>query len=133
MFHTGTDFAGVPVGTPIRAIGRGTVKESYLEPERKGNYVVISHFPGVDSRYLHMDSRAVAVGDKVKSRQVIGTLGNTGITTGPHLHIEIRLFNIALPPLLFLLPGRLLQKTGFYKFVDSIGSGAGSVVSGGKD
>jgi murein DD-endopeptidase MepM/ murein hydrolase activator NlpD len=119
MFHTGTDFAGKPVGTPIRAIAAGTVKESYLEPERKGNYIVVSHFPGLDSRYLHMNSRAVAAGEKVKSHQVIGTLGNTGISTGPHLHIEFRLFGIPLPPLPFLLPGVIFQYVGLYKIIDS--------------
>jgi murein DD-endopeptidase MepM/ murein hydrolase activator NlpD len=126
-FHTGTDY-GLPTGSPVRSIGRGTVKESSFN-ERHGNYIIIGHLPHIDSRYLHLDTLNVKKGEKVNSHTVIGAVGNTGISTGEHLHFEIRLFNMPLPPLLFLIPGRIFQAVGGYRLVDSIVNKAESLAA----
>jgi murein DD-endopeptidase MepM/ murein hydrolase activator NlpD len=81
--HKGTDFAA-PVGTPIMATADGTVTKS----ERKranGNYVKIRHNSTYDTQYLHMKKRNVKVGDYVRQGDVIGWVGMTGNTGGPHV------------------------------------------------
>jgi len=81
--HKGTDFAG-SVGTPILATADGTVTKS----ERKGgngNYVKIRHNGTYETQYLHMQKRSVRVGDFVRQGDVIGTIGMTGNTGGPHV------------------------------------------------
>lgn len=81
--HLGTDFAA-PVGTPIMSTANGTViKSSYTRGN--GNYVKVKHNATYSTQYLHMKKRAVKVGDVVKQGQVIGYIGMTGHTTGPHV------------------------------------------------
>ena len=81
--HKGTDFAA-PIGTPIMATANGTV----IESQRKGgngNYVKIKHNGTFTTQYLHMQKRLVKVGDFVKQGDIIGTIGMTGNTGGPHV------------------------------------------------
>ncbi|MEC6795836.1 murein DD-endopeptidase MepM [Photobacterium sp. S4TG1] len=85
--HNGTDFA-VPVGTTILAAGDGVVVKSRYHP-LAGNYIVIKHGREHMTRYLHLSKRQVKVGDKVKMGQRIAKSGNTGRSTGPHLHFEL--------------------------------------------
>ena len=81
--HKGTDFAA-PIGTPIRATASGTVtKSSYTRSN--GRYVKIKHNATYSTQYLHMDKRAVKVGQFVKQGDYIGTVGMTGKTSGPHV------------------------------------------------
>lgn len=81
--HLGTDFAA-PIGTPIMSTANGTVtKSSYTSGN--GNYVKVKHNATYSTQYLHMKKRAVKVGDVVKQGQVIGYIGTTGHTTGPHV------------------------------------------------
>jgi len=116
-FHTGSDI-GAPTGTPIRSISWGTVKETGHD-ERGGNYVYISHLSLIETRYLHLDSISVTAGQQVDASQLIGTMGNTGISTGSHLHYEIRVLGLPLPPHALCLPGRLVDTVGGYKFLQS--------------
>ncbi len=81
--HKGTDFAA-PVGTPIMATANGTVSES-ARRGGNGNYVKIRHNPTYSTQYLHMSRRAVKVGDYVNQGDVIGYVGMTGNTAGPHV------------------------------------------------
>ena len=115
-FHTGTDIA-LPTGTPVNSTSWGTVKEIGFG-ERSGNYIIISHFPGTESRYLHLDSINVNRGNRVSPRTIIGTVGNTGISTGSHLHFEIRVLGTPLPPYILVLPGRIVQRIGGYRLLD---------------
>ena len=88
MPHQGTDF-GSPVGTPIGASSFGTV--SFLGPAgAAGNLVKIMHPGGIETGYAHMSrfAEGLKVGDKVKRMQLIGYVGNTGRSTGPHLHFS---------------------------------------------
>ena len=122
VLHPGTDIA-LPTGAPVNSTSWGTVKEIGFH-ERYGNYIVISHLPVIDSRYMHLDSMRVSIGAEVNPQTIIGTVGNTGLSTGSHLHFEIRLLGIPLPPYLLCFPGRIAQRLGVYRFVDSMMAGS---------
>ena len=94
--HNGLDLAGA-IGTPLAAAAAGKV---VFADERiiTGNSIVIAHMPGLFSLYYHLDTRDVHVGEIVAAGQRIGTLGNSGLATGPHLHWEIRAFGVAIDP-----------------------------------
>ncbi|WP_327351926.1 M23 family metallopeptidase [Streptomyces sp. NBC_01304] len=87
-YHTGTDFV-VPSGTPVKAIGEGTVVSAGWSGSY-GNEVVIQHADGHYSQYAHMTSLNVATGQSVDGGTQIGLSGSTGNSTGPHLHFEVR-------------------------------------------
>jgi murein DD-endopeptidase MepM/ murein hydrolase activator NlpD len=118
FFHTGTDI-GLPTGAPVYATSWGTVQETGFT-ERNGNYIKIAHLPGIESRYLHLDSVNVTRGQKLSPQNRIGIVGNTGLSTGSHLHFEIRVLGIPLPPYVICIPGRIMQKIGVYKIADSL-------------
>ena len=95
--HNGVDFA-VPVGSDVYAVAAGTVTQS----ERRGSYghlVVIRHRNGWESRYAHLDKRLVKQGQRVEAGQRVAESGNTGRSTGPHLHLELRKSGKAIDPL----------------------------------
>jgi len=117
IFHVGTDIA-LPTGAPVNSFSWGTVKETGVT-DRDGNYIVISHLPGVISKYLHLNTVIAAEGQKITPLDLIGTVGNTGVSTGSHLHFEIRIFGLPLPPYFLCIPGRIMQKIGAYEFIDS--------------
>ena len=117
-FHPGTDIA-LPTGAPINPVSWGTVRRIGYD-ERHGNYVFISHLRGIESRYSHLDTVTVEEGQKVSPSAIIGTVGNTGLSSGSHLHYEKRVWGVPLPPYFLGLPGLLLQKTGIHKIVDTL-------------
>lgn len=86
--HTGLDFAA-PSGTPIRSVANGQVTSTGYDGAY-GNKTVITLEDGTEVWYCHQTSFAVSPGDQVSGGQVIGTVGSTGNSTGPHLHLEIR-------------------------------------------
>lgn len=86
-FHTGVDLAG-PQGTPIVASRAGTVTAATYN-SGSGYYVTINHHDGFSTSYMHMTHYIVSPGDKVTAGQVIGYMGSTGVSTGPHLHFNI--------------------------------------------
>ena len=86
--HTGIDIPA-PGGTPIQACKSGQVVPSAYHYSY-GNYVVIDHGNGNSTLYAHMSSRAVSEGQMVSQGQTIGAVGDTGNTSGPHLHYEVR-------------------------------------------
>ena len=86
--HTGIDIPA-PGGTPIQACKSGQVVTSAYHYSY-GNYVVIDHGNGNSTLYAHMSSRAVSEGQMVSQGQTIGAVGDTGNTSGPHLHYEVR-------------------------------------------
>jgi len=84
---------GAAKGTPIRAAAAGTViiaRSNGAWNGGYGNYIVISHAHGVQTLYAHMTSAAVSSGTQVSAGQVIGYVGSTGLSTGAHLHFEVR-------------------------------------------
>ena len=85
--HEGNDFA-TPVGTPVHSMSTGTVTFAGWE-SGYGNKVEITYWDGTLSVYAHLSSISVSVGDKVDPGEVVALSGNTGHSTGPHLHLEI--------------------------------------------
>lgn len=86
-FHHGIDLKA-PTGTPVYASADGTVKMVTTEP-KWGNRVAITHEGGYKTLYGHMNGFAVKRGQSVKAGDIIGYVGSTGQSTGPHLHFEI--------------------------------------------
>ena len=99
--HSGIDIA-VPVGTPVKAIAEGKVIAANGGMRGYGNGVFIDHGyingKRVVSEYGHLSGFSVKAGDKVKQGQVVAKSGNTGVSTGPHLHLTIRENNIPVNP-----------------------------------
>lgn len=98
--HYGNDY-GVPTGTEVRSCAEGKVvmAENRIST---GWSIVIEHLPGLYSLYYHLDSMNVKEGDMVKSGDLIGKSGSTGLATGPHLHWEMRLNMCAVRPEFFM-------------------------------
>lgn len=99
--HTGIDLAA-PTGTPIYAtadgvIGRADWYSSY------GLYISINHGASMETRYAHLSRLAVAAGDNVKKGDLIGYVGSTGRSTGPHLHYEVRVDGLAVNPIPYMV------------------------------
>jgi len=100
IFHTGIDFAG-GIGTPILAPGGGIVV--YSAPlELRGNTVILDHGLGIMTAYFHFSELSVNVGDKVEAGQQIGLGGNTGLSSGAHLHWDLRINGVAVDGLPWL-------------------------------
>ncbi len=99
-FHAGLDFKG-PHGAPIYSAARGRV--SFVgRRSGYGNCVEVDHGNGVVTRYAHMSAFRTRVGKKVNAGEVIGAIGSTGRSTGPHLHFEVRINDRAVNPRPFL-------------------------------
>ena len=98
--HPGIDIVA-PLGSPVIATASGIVlKASYSE--RFGNQVLIDHNGQYRTLYGHLDRIFVKPGDKVKKGEIIGSVGTSGLSTGPHLHYEVFLKNARIDPLLFV-------------------------------
>ena len=98
--HKGLDFKG-GIGAPIHAAASGKIsfagrKSGY------GNVIEITHGNGLMTRYAHMSAFRAKVGQRVAAGDVIGAIGNTGRSTGPHLHFEVHVNNRAVNPRPFL-------------------------------
>ena len=98
--HAGLDMAG-NIGLKIYATGDGVVTTARLNVHGYGKEIEIDHGFGYASRYGHLSKILVKQGDKVKRGQLIGELGSTGRSTGPHLHYEVRFHDTPLNPLLY--------------------------------
>jgi len=97
--HAGVDFKS-SVNSPVYATADGKVNAAGWEGAY-GRMVEIIHDNGVATRYAHLSSITVAVGDKVRRGDMVGRLGNTGRSTGPHLHYETRVKGRAVDPVRF--------------------------------
>ena len=98
VFHAGLDFPA-PAGAPVRAAGFGTVVAAGYDASGWGNMVVIGHRFGLRTLYAHLSTIAVSAGQSVGVGQRIGTVGSTGRSSGPHLHLELRLRGANIDPL----------------------------------
>ncbi|NUM32548.1 MAG: M23 family metallopeptidase [Bacteroidetes bacterium] len=87
-FHEGMDFTS-PVGTDVIATGNGVVESIEMKQWGYGNNIVINHGYGYKTRYAHLSKFKVKRGQKIKRGQLIALVGNTGKSTGPHLHYEV--------------------------------------------
>ncbi len=99
--HRGIDIAARP-GTPIIAPAAGVVTY-YKFNGGFGRYLKLNHGYGTVTHYGHLSKAAVKVGQKVKRGDIIGYVGNTGLSTGPHLHYEVYVNNLAINPMKYIL------------------------------
>lgn len=102
--HAGTDFAA-PVGTPIYATADGVVTEAGWS-SGYGRLIKIQHEFGIETRYAHLNAIRVEVGQRVSRGQRIGDMGNSGRSTGPHLHYEVRVGGEPVNPMIYIRAGR---------------------------
>ena len=95
--HYGLDFAA-PEGTPINAMLDGVVTLAESDLYFTGGTIIFDHGHGVSTLYMHLNELKVSLGQKVKQGEIIGTVGKTGRSTGPHLDIRLNWFNVKLDP-----------------------------------
>jgi len=88
QFHYGMDFTA-PIGTSVYSTGDGIVKDVQSIGGGYGRWILIDHGFGYQTMYAHLNGFKVKIGDHVKRGQVIGSVGNSGTSTGPHLHYEV--------------------------------------------
>lgn len=103
--HKGIDYA-LPLGTPVLAAADGIVEKAGVDNTGYGNVIIIRHLWTDGTVYAHLRNWSVQVGQKVKAGEVIGYSGNTGNSTGPHLHFEYRTvcndYKSAIDPEIFM-------------------------------
>jgi murein DD-endopeptidase MepM/ murein hydrolase activator NlpD len=118
--HKGIDF-GVPIGTPVMAAGAGTV-QLVGRLGGYGNYVRINHGNGYSTAYGHLSRFAPGIhtGSRVRQGQIVAFSGNSGMSTGPHLHYEILSSGTQVNPLkVKVAMGRKLGGKDLHRFLDS--------------
>lgn len=101
-FHTGLDLAA-PEGTPIAAVFYGKVTK-VGEGDSWGKYVLVEHSDGFETFYCHLSEIYVEKGAVIRQGETVGLVGSTGMSTGPHLHFEVRINGIRVDPELLLYP-----------------------------
>jgi murein DD-endopeptidase MepM/ murein hydrolase activator NlpD len=102
--HAGADFAG-PIGTPIYATADGVVTKAGWS-SGYGRLVKIQHEFGIETRYAHLNKMRVSVGQRVSRGQRIADMGNSGRSTGPHLHYEVRVGGAPVNPMIYIRAGQ---------------------------
>ena len=102
--HAGTDFAG-PIGTPVYATADGVVTHAGWS-SGYGRLIKIQHDFGIETRYAHLNAMDVRVGQRVSRGDRIGALGNSGRSTGPHLHYEVRESGNPVNPMNYIRAGQ---------------------------
>lgn len=102
-FHEGLDFPS-PTGTPVMSAADGVVTSAYFHVQY-GNMLDVDHGNDITTRYAHVSRFRVKVGDIVKRGQHVADVGSTGRSTGPHLHFEVRVRQVAQDPKKFLALG----------------------------
>jgi murein DD-endopeptidase MepM/ murein hydrolase activator NlpD len=99
--HKGVDLAGA-TGTPVYATADGLVSKAERFSSY-GNYIQIEHGGEMQTRYAHLSGYAIKAGDRVRKGDLIGYIGSTGRSTGPHLHYEVRVAGEAVNPIPYML------------------------------
>ncbi|HEY4024943.1 MAG TPA: M23 family metallopeptidase [Candidatus Dormibacteraeota bacterium] len=87
-FHSGVDMAA-PAGTAVHAAAAGRARVAW-SPGGYGRFVILDHGAGISTLYAHLESTGLLSGDDVQAGAEIGRVGSTGLSTGPHLHFEVR-------------------------------------------
>lgn len=99
--HSGMDIAG-EMGDPVYSALDGKVKECRYDGSY-GNKILLQHEDGIETIYGHLSKFEVKVGDEIKKGQLIGRVGSTGRSTGPHLHFEVRVNGSPVDPKKYLV------------------------------
>ena len=113
-FHEGIDISA-PQGSDVYASGNGVVEMAVVSNHGYGNHVIINHGFGYKTRYAHLRSIKVSIGQRIKRGELIGYLGNTGRSTGPHLHYEVIYRNKPVNPINYFGD---LNQADFDKIID---------------
>ncbi|MGB0166213.1 MAG: M23 family metallopeptidase [Luteibaculum sp.] len=95
--HRGMDFIA-PAGTPVNPVLAGVVTKVKHQTTGYGNHIELTHNDSTKTRYAQLEKTLVKVGDRVDQNQIIGTVGSSGTSTGPHLHFEVLLHGKAVNP-----------------------------------
>lgn len=106
-FHEGVDFQA-KTGEKVQATGKGRVVSSSYSPDY-GENVIVSHGRGYETMYAHLSKRLVQVGDSIMAGDIVGLVGNTGRSTGSHLHYEIRYQGAPINPMDYMLATQQAQ------------------------
>jgi len=114
--HKGMDFT-CPKGTDIQATGAGVIEKVIKKKSGYGTHIIIDHGYGYKSLYAHMGSVSVKAGNKVSRGQIIGTVGNTGTSTAPHLHYEVIHNGVKVNPINYCMDG--LSSEEYQALVDA--------------
>lgn len=101
-FHRGIDISA-PIGQKVHVTAKGIVVKTGYRPRSLGRYVMVNHGFGFTTVYGHLSRILVRTGQRVKRGDVIGLVGNSGRSTAPHLHYEVRVYGKAVNPLLYIL------------------------------
>ncbi|MEM9500634.1 MAG: M23 family metallopeptidase [Pseudomonadota bacterium] len=99
--HNGVDLAA-PTGTPVYATADGVIERADWFSSY-GLYISIDHGADLETRYAHLSKLAVAAGERVRKGDLIGYVGSTGRSTGPHLHYEVRVSGLAVNPIPYMV------------------------------
>ena len=99
--HTGIDYVA-PLGTPVLATADGKVTKIVHQDKGYGNQITITHSKNIKTIYSQLDETNVELGQKVSQKDVIGTVGNSGASTGPHLHYEIEVNSTKVDPATYI-------------------------------
>ena len=102
--HTGLDFTA-PIGTPVQVTGDGVIESVESERSGYGRHIIVDHGFGFKTLYAHLSSVEVKEGEKVKRGEVIGKVGSSGTSTGPHLHYEVILKGEKVDPIHYCMDG----------------------------
>ncbi len=105
--HKGIDLAA-PTGTPVYATADGTVERANWFSSY-GKFIKIDHGASMETRFAHLSKIFVSAGDRVKKGQLIGHVGSTGRSTGPHLHYEVRIDGKAVNPMPYMVESQAQQ------------------------
>ena len=118
--HRAIDYAAA-AGTPIRAVGDGTIVSAGWNSQGYGNRVSIRHNSVYTTNYAHMQRIYVGYGQKIKQGDIVGTVGSTGLSTGPHLHFEMVKYGTKINPLTVDLPSdKAVAPENMERFQESI-------------
>jgi len=117
--HKGVDLAA-PTGTPVFATADGIVSRAD-QYSSYGLYISLQHGAALETRYAHMSRLVVAAGQRVSKGDIIGYVGSTGRSTGPHLHYEIRMDGVAVNPIPYMVESEAQQ--AFAMVMDGGGQG----------
>ena len=108
LFHTGIDFS-VPEGTGVQSTGDGIVAFSGYD-KGYGQKIIINHGYGYKTVYAHLSKSLVRQGQKVQRSEIIALSGNTGVSTGPHMHYEVHKNNVIVNPTAYFFDGAVTNK-----------------------
>jgi murein DD-endopeptidase MepM/ murein hydrolase activator NlpD len=109
--HKGIDLSTYRQGDPIVTTADGQIVTVDYDPGGFGNYIIIKHKHGFYTRYAHMLSVQVRTGQRVQQGEVVGRIGNTGLSTGPHVHYEVHIGSDVVDPSKYLNIRSTLAKT----------------------